>query len=216
MDQVKIGKFLSEIRKQRGMTQKELAEKVGISDKTISKWECGNSMPDISYLESLCNSLDITVNELLSGENLSEQSYSKKAEENIMALMKENETQKKSNFWQLCIGIVLAVLAFIMMTVVSGIVQLGNFIDFPSVVLLIMLCFAGVLISGKKKKTEIIGILQKILIPSGVIITLVELVVLMHRLDDPSTIGPNFAVCILTPLYAVIAYFVVTLIKERK
>ena len=216
MNQEKIGKYIAEIRKQKNMTQKELAEKIGICDKTISKWECGNGMPDISYLESLCNSLDITVNELLSGESLSEQSYSKKAEENIMALMKENETQKKSNFWQIVIGTVLAAFAFVIMTTMTGEVQITNFLDMPSAVLLAMLCFAGILISGKKTKAEILHVLQKILIPSGVIITLFELVVLMHRLTEPSKIGPNLAVCILTPLYAVIAYFIVTLISERK
>ena len=94
MEQEKIGKFILEIRKQKGLPQKELAEKIGVSDKTISKWECGNSIPDTTYLESLCNSLDISVNELLSGQCLSDESYSEKAEENIMALMKENESNK--------------------------------------------------------------------------------------------------------------------------
>ena len=74
MNQERTGKFISELRKQKGMTQKELAEQIGVSDKTISKWECGNSIPDISYLDALCNSLDVSVNELLSGERLSKES----------------------------------------------------------------------------------------------------------------------------------------------
>lgn len=215
MDQVKTGKFLSETRKQRGMTQRELAEKIGISDKTISKWECGNSMPDISYLESLCNSLDITVNELLSGEQLSEQSYSEKAEENIMALMKENEINKKGGLLQILLGIALGCLAIVLMTGIGG-VTLGYFIDLPALVLLMLLCVASILISGKKSKFEIIGILQKVLIPSSVLIALFEVVIVLIKVDDISTIGPNLAVCILTPLYALVVYLIVTLMKERK
>ena len=105
MDQEKIGKFILEIRKQNGMTQKELAEQIGVSDKTISKWECGNSIPDITYLEALCNSLEISVNELLSGQCLSGESYSEKAEENIMALMKENESNRRSGIAKNVLGV---------------------------------------------------------------------------------------------------------------
>jgi len=72
MNQEKIGKFIAGARNQIGLTQRELAEKIGVSDKTISKWECGKSMPDISYMDALCNSLDINMNELISGERLTE------------------------------------------------------------------------------------------------------------------------------------------------
>ena len=89
-----IGEFIQQLRKDKGMTQKELAEIIGMSDKTISKWESGNSLPDTSVLVSLCKALDISVNELLSCEKIPPEDYSKKAEENIMTLMKENEEQK--------------------------------------------------------------------------------------------------------------------------
>ena len=88
MDQIKIGKFIAEERKKKGCTQRELADKLGISDKTISKWERGNGFPEISLLLPLCNELDITVNELLSGERLLEVDYKKKAEENMVNLVK--------------------------------------------------------------------------------------------------------------------------------
>ena len=84
MDQVKIGKFLSDERKAKGYTQKQLSELLGISDKTISKWECGNGFPEASLLLPLCNELEITVNELLTGERISQQNYKKKAEENMV------------------------------------------------------------------------------------------------------------------------------------
>ena len=91
MDQVKIGKFIADLRREREMTQKELAEQVGVSDKAVSKWECGNGMPEISILMPLCQTLQVNVNELLSGERLSNDNYSEKAEENIMHLIQENE-----------------------------------------------------------------------------------------------------------------------------
>ena len=87
MDQIKIGKFIAEERKEKKYTQRELADKLSISDKTISKWERGNGFPEVSLLLPLCNELDITVNELLSGERLQEMDYKKKAEENMMNLI---------------------------------------------------------------------------------------------------------------------------------
>ncbi len=67
MDQVKIGKFIAERRKERGLLQKDIARKLGISEKTVSKWECGNGLPEVVYMEPLCRILGITVNELLAG-----------------------------------------------------------------------------------------------------------------------------------------------------
>ena len=97
MDQVKIGRFIAELRKEKSLTQRELAELMGVSDKAVSKWETGNGMPEISMLMPLCQALQINVNELLSGERLSDDSYSRKAEENIMSLIQETENTKKQN-----------------------------------------------------------------------------------------------------------------------
>ena len=95
MDQIKIGKFISDERKRKGYTQKQLSEKLEISDKTISKWERGNGFPEVSLLLPLCNELEITVNELLSGERVSEEDYLKKAEENMVNLVRETQESKK-------------------------------------------------------------------------------------------------------------------------
>ncbi len=217
MDQVKIGKFISEVRKQRNLTQKELAEKLGVSDKTISKWECGNSAPDISYLEALCNSLGISVNELLSGEYLSDTSYSEKAEENIMQLMKENQINKKSSVFSVVLGVILGGVALVFMFCISG-VDYGtvrHYFDAITVLAMVMLGVAGVLISGKRKVGDIINILQKIIIPIGAFVSLFQFVILLGQLDDPSTIGPNIAVCVLAMLYGVGTYLVLTIVRER-
>ena len=86
MDQEKIGKFISELRKAKKITQQELAEKIGVTDRAISNWENGRRLPDYSILKSLCKELDVTINELLSGEKLEKEEYQEKLEENIINL----------------------------------------------------------------------------------------------------------------------------------
>lgn len=81
MDQIKIGKFIASCRKEQGMTQAVLAEKLGISDRAVSKWETGKSMPDSGIMLDLCELLKINVNELLSGERIMAEAYDKRAEE---------------------------------------------------------------------------------------------------------------------------------------
>ena len=95
MDQIKIGRFIAEERKRKNYTQRELADILGISDKTISKWERGNGFPETSLLLPLCNELEISVNELLSGQRLAEADYKRKTEEIIMDLVKEREENKR-------------------------------------------------------------------------------------------------------------------------
>lgn len=91
MDQVKIGKFISQMRKEKGLTQKQLGEELLISDKTVSKWETGKGLPEVSLMLPLCEKLGINVNELLTGERIPDEDYKKKAEENIMNIMREKE-----------------------------------------------------------------------------------------------------------------------------
>ena len=95
MNQIKTGKFIAETRKAQGLTQKQLADILEISDKTVSKWECGKGLPEVSLMLPLCSALNITVNDLLSGERVSKIEYINKAEENMMNLIKENEENKK-------------------------------------------------------------------------------------------------------------------------
>ncbi len=95
MDQVKIGKFIASCRKERGMTQAALAEKLGISDRAVSKWETGKAMPDSGIMLELCEFLKISVNELLSGERIMAQIYDKRAEENLLAMKREIEVKNR-------------------------------------------------------------------------------------------------------------------------
>jgi len=98
MNQVKIGKFIAECRKNKNMTQAELAEKLNITDRAISKWETGKGMPDSSIMLDLCNELRITVNELLSGEMISVENKNEKQEQLLLDMAKEVE-QKNKIIW---------------------------------------------------------------------------------------------------------------------
>lgn len=88
MDQIKIGKFIASLRRQAGLTQECLGEKIGVSNKTISRWENGNYMPDIEMLRLLSKEFDVSINELLAGERLPNEEFEQKADENIIAVLK--------------------------------------------------------------------------------------------------------------------------------
>ena len=108
MNQEKIGKFIAECRKNKKMTQSELAEKLGVSDKSIGNWENGRNMPDLSLFKPLCDELDITINELLSGEKIKKEEYQEKFEENIINTI--DYSTKKINIIRNNLGIVLLIL----------------------------------------------------------------------------------------------------------
>ncbi|MBS1402904.1 MAG: helix-turn-helix transcriptional regulator [Oscillospiraceae bacterium] len=88
MDQVKIGKFIADLRRKNGLTQETLGEKIGVTNKTISRWENGNYMPDIEMLQLLAQEFQVSINELLSGERLSGEDFRQKADENVIAVSK--------------------------------------------------------------------------------------------------------------------------------
>lgn len=91
MNQIEIGKFIAKCRKEKKLTQAQLAEKLNITDRAVSKWETGKSMPDSSIMLELCEILGITVNELLSGEEINMENLKKKADENLIALKRKEE-----------------------------------------------------------------------------------------------------------------------------
>ena len=120
MNQMVTGKFIASERKRKGYTQRQLADLLQISDKTVSKWERGNGFPEVSLLLPLCNELDITVNELLSGERVSEEDYQKKAEENMVNMIQEREENKKKAIMTIVTG-TTSTAAFITLILVAGI-----------------------------------------------------------------------------------------------
>ena len=123
MNQIRIGNFIQQRRKELGMTQKELGERLDVSDKAVSKWETGRSMPDSSVLLDLCSILEINVNELLSGERIKEENLKERIEENMLSLIKEGSEERQKSRWSIIgavLGIMLLVLAMISVINMSG------------------------------------------------------------------------------------------------
>ncbi len=128
MNQQKIGEFIAQKRKEKGLTQMELAEILLISNKTISKWECGNGLPEVSLMLPLCNALGISVNELLSGEEL-KSSYKEKAEENLISLIEDKQKNRLSLntllIWQ-TICLIISIIIWLILFADSNVYQLGQ------------------------------------------------------------------------------------------
>lgn len=92
MDLVKTGKFIAALRREKNLTQEQLGEKLGVTNKTISRWENGNYLPSVEMLQLLSREFNVDINELLSGERLSDTDYRESAEENVVAVMKQEKT----------------------------------------------------------------------------------------------------------------------------
>lgn len=135
MDQIKTGRFIAERRRAEHLTQKQLADLLLISDKTVSKWECGKGLPEVSLMLPLCHILHITVNDLLTGERVSDADYREKAEENMMHLMEENAENKK----RLALSVVCGVIAII---AVCALVLLAAYLPLPAVARVAILILA--------------------------------------------------------------------------
>ena len=108
MDQEKIGKFILKLRKEKKMTQQELADKIGVTDRAISKWENGRGMPDLSLMKPLCDELGISINELISGEKINKKEYQDRFEENIFNAINYSQKQikKTRNKYVIIIGVI--------------------------------------------------------------------------------------------------------------
>lgn len=111
MDLVKIGKYIAEKRKALGMTQKQLAEQLGMSDKSVSKWERGVCLPDVSVYLELCKILGITINEFLAGEDISEENLTEKSEDNLIQVAKDSKHRQKHLKGMIAVLALTAVLA---------------------------------------------------------------------------------------------------------
>lgn len=153
MDQIKTGKFIAECRKKSGLTQMQLAEKLNITDRAVSKWENGKAMPDSSIMLELCSILGITVNELLSGEVIEMKDYDKTAEENLLKMKKEKEDADRR---LLNTEIVMGIVAFIFF---MGILMAASLIDMedkyrfmliiPDMIIFFVVCFYMLTIEQK-------------------------------------------------------------------
>ena len=120
MDQVKIGKFIADCRKKTNLTQMQLAEKLNITDRAISKWETGKSMPDSSIMLELCDILGISVNDLLCGEIVTMANYNKELENNLLEIIKQKEqADKRLLSIEVFIGITATIVLFALVFVAA-------------------------------------------------------------------------------------------------
>lgn len=240
MNQVKIGKFIAEMRKEQNLTQKQLADKLGISDRTISKWECGKGMPDVGLMIPLCEEIKINVNELLSGERLSENHYSKRAEENMIRLVEENGNKKKRELvYALTYGLaIVMVIVLLVMSLWAQSFSIIYYVDPPSfifisVMLILFLGAAGLLkdffyafvLAFKDKQSNkdnvyeraenAIDLAIKVSVLDGVLLFLFYFIFVLRGLGNPETIGPNLAVALLSMLYGIFCATIFLPIRAR-
>jgi len=128
MDQIKIGKFIAECRKKNNLTQMQLAEKLDITDRAISKWENGKAMPDSSIMLDLCKELKISVNELLSGEMIEMKNYEENVEKNLLEMVKQKEeTDKRLLKIEILMGWI-AILPLLISTAIVSIVPMEEWL----------------------------------------------------------------------------------------
>lgn len=124
MDQIKIGKFIAECRKKNNLTQMQLAEKLNITDRAISKWENGKGMPDSSIMLDLCSELQISVNELLSGEVLEVNNYNEKLEQNLIDIVRQKEeSDKKILTMEIAMG-VASIIIFLILVMTASFIEM--------------------------------------------------------------------------------------------
>ena len=134
MDQVKIGTFISICRKKQNLTQAELAEKLGVTDRAVSKWETGRSLPDSSIMLDLCSILKISVNDLLSGEVVTMNEINKKQEQMIIELVKEKQEADKR---LLKVEVFIGILSIIILLVLIAIAAFANLDAWLRIVLIV-------------------------------------------------------------------------------
>ena len=143
MDQIKIGKFIKECRNKNNLTQNELAEKLGVTDRAVSKWENGRAMPDSSLMLDLCKELKITVNDLLSGEVVSVNNYNENSEKIILEMVKEKEKNDKLLLrCEILMGVV-CIIIMLALTIIASYVPMEEWLR----VLLILIGFAPILVA---------------------------------------------------------------------
>ncbi len=203
MNQIEIGKFIAKCRKEKKLTQAQLAEKLNITDRAVSKWETGKSMPDSSIMLELCEILGITVNELLSGEEIDMEIYEKKADENLIALKRKDENNMTKNVI-LSILFSAALLIGIMVCVICNIAISGNltwsFIPVSSIVFAWVITFPSIF-WGKR------GIIVSLISLSVFIVPYLFLLGSLLKAKEVFSVGAVMAVVSIIFLWIIVAVF---------
>lgn len=210
MNQEEIGKFIAKCRKGKNLTQAQLAEKLNITDRAVSKWENGKSMPDSSIMLELCEILGITVNELLSGEKITMENSEKKADENLIALKKKDENNIRKN---VVISIVFSTMLFIgfIVCAICDIATSGkltwSMIPMSSIIFAWIVSFP-VMILGKK------GFLGGLIAIS--IFTIPYLYILSNLINVKAVFSIGAIMSLISIVYLWILFGIVNRLKMRK
>ena len=153
MNQIKIGKFIAEQRKATGLTQMQLAEKLGVTDRAVSKWENGRAMPDSSIMLDLCKILNISVNELLSGEIIEMENYNSEVENKLIEMVKQKEEyDKKLLSLEWVIGILSVIILLIPTLIVVTLIPEGSMEEWKRVLIVLaglIPCLIGLLFATR-------------------------------------------------------------------
>ena len=210
MNQIDTGKFIASCRKEKGFTQAQLAEKLNITDRAVSKWETGKCMPDSSIMLELCSILGVTVNELLSGERINMNNYEEKVSENLIELKKQNENSSiisKLSAIAFSISIVIAIIVCI----ISDFATSGNFTW--SLIVLVS-CLIGwsiiipVILLGKK------GLKTTLIVLSALILPYLFILSVLIGVKEVFRIGAVIAVFVVAFIWG--TYILFTRFMDRK
>lgn len=161
MNQIDTGKFIASCRKEKGLTQAQLAEKLSITDRAVSKWETGKCMPDSSIMLELCKILDISVNELLSGERIETDNYDEKVNENLIELKRKDKNNMTKNtalaILYTVTMVVGALICFICDVSISGMLT-WSLITFSSILFTWIISFPVILLGKRGVSISMISI----------------------------------------------------------
>ena len=147
MNQIKIGRFIAERRKEQKLTQIQLAEKLGITDRAVSKWETGKSLPDASIMLELCGLLKITVNDLLSGEVVSMNNYNEKSEKNLLEMIKQKEQADKRLLSLEIVIDLMSVMFLFSMIFIAALIEMQDWLKVVLIVFGFVIFMIGILVA---------------------------------------------------------------------
>lgn len=204
MNQTEIGTFIAQCRKEKKLTQAQLAQKLNITDRAVSKWETGKGMPDSSLLLELCDILGITVNELLSGTRVEQEVYEKKADENLIALKRTEEASRARNVL-ISLLYSAALLVGIMVCLICDLAISGRLTWSPipvgSILFAWLIAIPGLLL-GKR------GIAASLLSLSFFILPYLYLLSRLLKVDAVFSIGTATSIISLAYLWILYAIFI--------
>ena len=144
MDMQKVGTFLSELRKERNLTQDELGEQIGVTNKTVSRWENGNYLPPAEILQILSELYDVSINELLSGGRLDEKHYKENAEEYIVTDLMKKRNEAKKRLAVSCIVAAITILAGLSIILLSALLSAPIWLKIGCIVFSLIIIILGV------------------------------------------------------------------------